>query len=74
MFLTPDELYALTGYRRPAWQIRWLRAQGIEPYISARGDVVITRDAVEAVLRQRSRIEPPPLRRRGVRPNLAAVT
>jgi len=27
MFLTADELYALTGYRRKSGQIEWLRAK-----------------------------------------------
>jgi len=28
MFLTRQELQDLTGYQRPAYQVRWLRANG----------------------------------------------
>lgn len=48
--LTPDELHALTGYRRPAEQLRALHLQG---YWRARrsvlGAVVLTRAHYEAV-------------------------
>lgn len=74
MFLTDAQLQALTGYVRPSHQLRWLRAHGIEPYVNARGHVQVTCDAVEAVLRQRSKLDPATPKRRGIRPNFAAVS
>ena len=43
MFLTADELVALTGLRRPSAQIRWLRARHIRHYVNAVGHPVIVR-------------------------------
>ena len=73
MFLTPDELRSLTGYQRPSAQARWLRAQGIEPFVSAAGQVQVTHDIVAEVQRVRSGLE---ARRifKGARPNLKAVS
>lgn len=73
MFLTPDELRALTGYRRPTAQARWLRTHGIEPFISAAGAVQVTHDIVQEMQRVRSGLE---ARRilKGTRPNLKAVS
>lgn len=48
MFLTAEDLRQLTGYCRPADQIRWLRRQGLLFWINARGRPVVPRDAVAA--------------------------
>lgn len=47
-FLSRDEVRELTGYIRPADQIRWLRRQGLLFWINARGRPVVPRDAVAA--------------------------
>lgn len=54
MFLTADELVALTGLRRPSAQIRWLRSRRIRHFVNAVGHPVIVRawlvgDQAEAV-------------------------
>lgn len=44
IYLTPDELEVLTGYKRPADQARWLDRNGV-PYITnARGRPVVRKD------------------------------
>lgn len=43
MFLTADELVALTGLRRPSAQIRWLRSRRIRHFVNAVGYPVIVR-------------------------------
>ena len=43
MFLTPDELRELTGYRRPSSQIRWLRARRVRHYVNGAGHPVVAR-------------------------------
>ena len=43
MFLTVNELHALTGYRRPSAQIRWLRSRQIKHYVNAVGHPVVMR-------------------------------
>lgn len=68
LLLTTDELVALTGYRRPADQVRELQRQG---FTRARrgpaGDTVLERAHYEAVCRgtqaERPRVRPPQLRR-----------
>jgi hypothetical protein len=73
MFLTPTELHALTGYRRPSAQIRWLRSHGIEPFVSALGQVQVTHDIVAEMQRIRSGLEARKTLRQ-TRPNLSLVT
>jgi hypothetical protein len=72
MFLSDEEVVRLTGYRRQADQIRWLREHGIEPFVSRDG-VSVTRDVVELALRVRSRLAVVPVRR-GPAPNLKAAS
>lgn len=48
MFLTKEELKTLTGYKRPAEQIGWLRLHGLRCWRNARGQVVVPRSEVEA--------------------------
>ena len=74
LFLTRQELEELTGYVRSSAQCRLLREWGIEPYVSARGRVMVTWDAVEEAQRRRSGIETRAAARKGPRPNLAAVS
>lgn len=47
MFLTPDELRDLTGYRMPSAQIRWLTRNGIRHWIAATGRPVVPRSAID---------------------------
>ena len=44
MFLTPDELVTLTGYKRPADQVRWLERNGVPHWINAQGRPVVRQD------------------------------
>lgn len=43
MFLTPEELYALTDYQAPAWQIKWLQARGWKYELGASGRPKVSR-------------------------------
>lgn len=44
IYLSPEELLTLTGYKRPADQARWLDRNGV-PYITnARGKLVVRAD------------------------------
>lgn len=47
MFLSPDELVTLTGYRRPSRQIVWLRARRVRHFVNAVGHPVVARATVE---------------------------
>ena len=47
LFLTSEELEALTGYRVAARQIRWLQSQGITHLVSARRKPVVPRATIE---------------------------
>lgn len=64
MFLTPDELVTLTGFRRSGAQARWLRSRGIRHFVNGAGHPVVARAWLDA---DRSAIPLP------VRPNLSAV-
>ncbi len=48
MFLTADELRALTGYKLPAFQLRWLADHGYRHEVSAGGKPVVARSFVES--------------------------
>lgn len=47
MFLTRDELQQLTGYKRAADQIRWLRERGVHFFVAATGRPSVPRAAIE---------------------------
>jgi hypothetical protein len=47
MFLTPEELHALTDYKRPCDQMRWLREHGYPFEIGASGRPKVLRRIVE---------------------------
>lgn len=47
MFLTPDDLRILTGYRIPAYQIRWLTRNGIRHWVNRAGRPVVPRAAID---------------------------
>lgn len=57
MFLTPADIERLTGYKRRSNQLAWFRARGIEPFVSARGDLNVTQDIVEETIRRLSGAE-----------------
>ncbi|HCZ48006.1 MAG TPA: hypothetical protein DCZ11_03255 [Gammaproteobacteria bacterium] len=51
MTLTPAELAALTGYRRPSKQIRWLREQlRVSPAVRPDGTPAVTWEAINAAM------------------------
>lgn len=50
MFLTPDELLQLTGYRQRAAQIRWLRRNRVRFYLQGITEKpVVTKAEVERI-------------------------
>lgn len=59
-WLDDDELYDLTGYRRPSFQARWLTENGIKCRVNRLNKVRVMRDAVAGLPRQadRKRTEP----------------
>lgn len=48
-FLSEQEKFELTGYRRPADQIRWLQRNRIPYYVQRAGRPVVRRDMAEAL-------------------------
>lgn len=46
MFLTPEELITLTGFKIPARQAQWLNEHGIRHYINGQNRVIVTCDAL----------------------------
>jgi hypothetical protein len=41
LFLEPTDVERLTGYKRASAQLEWCKANGVQAYLSARGEVVI---------------------------------
>lgn len=66
MFLTQEELYALTGYELAAYQRRWLKRNGWKYEISRNGRPVVLRAYAESRLSDKEVDEPVML-------NLAAI-
>ena len=60
MFLTADQLHELTGYKRAAYQCRWLAKNRVHFYVRGDGRPVVTETA----------IEPPEGRKSGRRPSV----
>lgn len=54
MFLSRKDIVQLTGYRRPARQISWLRRNGLRFFIAADGYPRVPRANFEAPTRRRS--------------------
>ena len=51
LLLTPEELVALSGYRRPRDQIAWVAEHyGIRAYVNAANEAVVIRAHLEAAL------------------------
>jgi hypothetical protein len=48
LFLSEDELQALTGRKHKSRQIEWLRHNGVAFRVNATGHPVVTRAAVES--------------------------
>ncbi len=48
LFLDLADLQELTGYKRRADQIRWLRCNGVPHYVNSLGRPVVTRDSLSA--------------------------
>lgn len=47
-FCDDADLYRLTGYRRAAEQIAWLRRNGVPHMVNARGKPVVRVDVLDA--------------------------
>jgi len=63
LFLSPEDLQALTGYAVKAKQIEQLRKQGIPFFVNGCGRAVVARAAVEGR-------QPEPAAQRGWRPTV----
>ena len=49
LLLTPDELVAITGYRRPRDQVAWMTEHyAIRAYVNAANEAVVVRAHLEA--------------------------
>ena len=48
MFLTPDQVQQLTGYRKPAKQIEWLSRNAVPHYVNRQGKPVVPQDLLNA--------------------------
>lgn len=48
-FLDPEELQTLTGYKRPADQIRWLEQKGVPHMVNRLNRPVVRRDLETAI-------------------------
>lgn len=46
-FLEPADVEKLTGYVMPSFQLKWCRTNGVTAWLSARGEVVVPRAAIE---------------------------
>ena len=49
-FLTPEQCYLITGYKRPRAQIRYFRKIGVTANLNAAKKVLVHRIAVEEAL------------------------
>ncbi len=47
MFLTPEEIRELTGYRSAARQIRWLTDNGVRHWVARTGRPVVPKSAID---------------------------
>lgn len=46
-FLETTDVERLTGYVMPSFQLKWCRNNGVQAYLSARGEVLIPVVAIE---------------------------
>ena len=60
MFMTGDELHALTGYRQPTKQVAMLRRQGVPFHVNAAGHPKVARAAIEGRQQQPASPQPTP--------------
>lgn len=47
-FLRPDEIETLTGKTQKAAQVRWLQTKGYYFEVNGRGEILVTREYVNA--------------------------
>lgn len=47
LFLLPEDVRRLTGRKRASDQLAWCKTNGVQAYLSARGEVVIPVAAIE---------------------------
>lgn len=71
---TPERIREVTGYKRRAEQLAWLRRHGIEPFIGRRGEISVYEEVLLEVQCRMSNLEAQKVLRKGPRPNLRAVT
>ena len=60
MFLTKEEIFELTGYKRLAAQCRWLADRGYRFEVNALGRPVVLASSVERRLQPRSSVSRQP--------------
>ena len=59
LFLKPEQIYELSGYRLGSYQIRWLQKNGIRHYVRADGRPMVPVAAFEREeFKARPRAEP----------------
>lgn len=46
MFLTEEELRTLTGYSQRAYQVRWLKRNGLPHWVAKGGRVIVPKEAL----------------------------
>lgn len=46
-FLEPAHVQRLTGYVRPSAQLEWCKANGVQAWLSAAGEVIVPLCAIE---------------------------
>ena len=59
LLLTQAEVEALTGYKLPAYQVKWLRTNGIAHYVRRDGRPSVLRSTVETRGDTRTTQRPP---------------
>ena len=60
MFLSEEEIVALTGYKRRGKQADWLQANGFNFHLRGDGGIAMSRSHVEDVLSMSTRKRRPP--------------
>jgi hypothetical protein len=52
LFLTHAELAALTGYKIPTYQVRWLARNGVRHWVNKAGRPVVPKSAIDGGAQQ----------------------
>lgn len=67
LFLTPEEVSTLTGFRLPSRQVKWLRSKGWRFEINGNRQAIVARKYAEKMLGCQASEE------QGYRPNFGAL-